>query len=86
MIGVLANTIAVLVGSTIGLLCKKGIPKKFSDAIMTGIALCTVYIGISGALKGENTIVLILSMVILPLRSKKTELPLLTRNGSSTFL
>lgn len=64
MIGVLANTIAVLVGSTIGLLCKKGIPKKFSDAIMTGIALCTVYIGISGALKGENTIVLILSMVL----------------------
>ena len=31
---------------------------------MTGIALCTVYIGISGALKGENTIVLIISMVL----------------------
>ena len=64
MLGVLANTIAVLIGSTVGLLCKKGIPKKISDAIMTGIALCTVYIGISGALKGENTIVLIISMVL----------------------
>ena len=64
MLGVIVNTIAVIVGSSVGLLCKKGIPKKFSDAIMTGIALCTVYIGISGALKGENTIVLIFSMVL----------------------
>ena len=63
MLGVIVNTIAVIVGSSFGLLCQKGISSKFSDAIMTGIALCTVYIGISGALKGENTIVLILSMV-----------------------
>ncbi len=64
MIGVIVNTIAVIIGSSVGLLCKKGIPKKFSDAIMTGIALCTLFIGISGSLKGENTIVLIFSMVL----------------------
>ena len=64
MLGVFVNTVAVIIGSTFGLLCKKGISEKFSSAIMTGIALCTVYIGISGALKGENTIVLILSMVL----------------------
>ena len=64
MLGVLANTIAVLIGSTVGLLFKKGIPEKYSNAVMTGIALCTVYIGISGALKGENTIVLIVSMAL----------------------
>ena len=64
MLGVIVNTIAVIIGSTVGLIFKKGIPERFSSAIMTGIALCTVYIGISGALKGENTIVLILSMVL----------------------
>ena len=64
MLGVTVNTIAVIVGSLIGLLCKKGIPEKFTSAIMTAIGLCTVYIGISGTLKGENTIILILSMVI----------------------
>ena len=64
MLGVLVNTVAVLIGSAIGLLFKKGIPQKYSDAVMTGIALCTVYIGISGALKGENTIVLIVSMAL----------------------
>lgn len=64
MIGVLVNVAAVVIGSLAGLLCKKGIPQKFADAIMTGIALCTLYIGISGALKGNNTIVLIISMVL----------------------
>ena len=67
MLGVLANTIAVLIGSAVGLLFKKGIPEKYSNAVMTGIALCTVYIGISGALKGENTIVLIVSMALVPI-------------------
>ena len=64
MLGVIVNVVAVLVGSAIGLICKKGIPKRFTDAIMTGIALCTVYIGISGALKGENTLILIISIVL----------------------
>ena len=63
MLGVIVNAIAVVIGSSIGLLCKKGIPEKYSDAIMKGIALCMLYIGISGSLKGENTIVLIFSMV-----------------------
>lgn len=64
MLGVIVNTIAVIIGSTVGLLFKKGIPERLSSAVMTGIALCTVYIGVSGALKGENIIVLILSMVL----------------------
>ena len=64
MLGVLVNTFTVLLGSTLGLLLKKGIPARVSSAAMTAIALCTVYIGIDGALEGSNTIVLILSMVL----------------------
>lgn len=64
MIGVLVNTATVLIGSLIGLLFKKGIPKKLTDAVMLGIGLCTVYIGISGSLKGENTLILIGSIVL----------------------
>lgn len=64
MIGVFVNTATVLIGSFLGLLLKKGIPEKFKDSLMKGIGLCTIYIGIDGTLKGENTIVLILSMVI----------------------
>lgn len=64
MLGVLVNTATVIIGSLVGLLFKKGISKKFTDAIMLGIGLCTVYIGITGTLKGENTLVLIISVVI----------------------
>ncbi len=64
MIGVLTNTLTVLIGASIGLLLKKGIPEKVSDAVMKAIGLCTLFIGISGSLKGQNTLILILSMAI----------------------
>ena len=64
MLGVMVNAVAVVIGSAIGLLFKKGIPERFTGAIMTAVGLCVTYIGISGALKGENAIVLIVSMVL----------------------
>ena len=64
MLGVLVNVGTVLIGSLVGLLLKRGIPEKVTEELMTGIGLCTVFIGISGALQGENTLVLILSMAI----------------------
>ena len=50
MLGVLVNVGTVLIGSLVGLLLKRGIPEKVTEALMTGIGLCTVFIGISGAL------------------------------------
>lgn len=64
MIGVIVNTVTVLLGSLIGLLCKKGIPERIEQAVMTAIALCTMYLGISGAMSGQNTLVMILSMIV----------------------
>ena len=64
MFGVLVNTFTVILGSIIGLICKKGIPERLSDGVMTGIGLCTIAIGVTGLSSGENTLVLILSMVI----------------------
>ena len=64
MLAVIVNTIAVIVGSVVGMLLKKGIPDNIKDAVMKGIGLCTIYIGISGALKGENTLILIISIAL----------------------
>jgi len=64
LIGTLVNTFTVLLGSTVGLLFKKGIPERMNDMLMKGLGLCTLYLGISGAMKGENTLVMILSMII----------------------
>ncbi len=63
MIGVFVNVAAVLLGSAVGLLFRKGIPERISKAVMLAIGLCTLYIGIDGTLEGSMTIVLILSMV-----------------------
>lgn len=64
MTGVLVNVATVILGSCIGLIFKKEISKKYSDAVMTGIGFCTVLIGIQGMLKGENVLVAIVSMVL----------------------
>ena len=64
MIAVFVNTFTVLLGSFLGLVFRKGIPEKFKDAIMLAIGLCTLFIGIQGALKGENVLVAIISMVL----------------------
>lgn len=62
--GVLVNTGTVIVGSLLGLLFKKGIPERVSGAVMIALGLCTVYIGISGALEGENILIVIAAMVL----------------------
>ena len=64
MLGVLINVITVIIGSSIGLLFKKGIPQQVSHAAMVGLGACTLYIGISGSLSGENTLILIASVVL----------------------
>ena len=64
MIGVIVNVITVILGSSIGLLFKKGIPERVTKAAMIGLGACTLYIGISGSLVGENTLILIVSVVL----------------------
>lgn len=64
MLGVLVNTLTVLLGSSIGLIFQKGIPDKVTKAAMTGIGLCTMYIGIDGLMQGNNVLILIASTII----------------------
>ena len=64
MIGVFVNVLAVLVGSTLGILFKKGIPEKVTKTIMTGLGLCVLYIGVSGALEGTNPIIAVICMAV----------------------
>lgn len=64
MLGVIVNVITVIVGSAIGLLFKKGIPERVSKAAMIGLGACTLYIGISGSLCGENTLIVIAAVVL----------------------
>lgn len=54
MLGTIANAAAIIIGSLIGIVLKGGIPKKISNTIMQGLALCILFIGISGAISGAS--------------------------------
>ncbi len=62
MLGVLVNTAVVIAGSLIGLLCKKGIPDRLVQAVMTAMGLCVLFIGVQGMSEGQHALAIILSM------------------------
>lgn len=70
--GSIVNALAVIVGATAGLIVKRvmgkgaegGTMSRVSDALMKGVALCVLLIGVSGAIKTQNMIIVIISMVI----------------------
>lgn len=64
MLGTIVNTVAILVGSLVGIFLKGGIPKHIDEAIMKALGLSVLFIGISGSLKCTETLLLILSLVI----------------------
>src|SRR5574344_2072111 len=64
IMGTVVNTLTVLIGSSLGLLMKKGIPKRYSDSIFKALALVTIFIGISGSLVGENTLLCVIVIVL----------------------
>ncbi|WP_291651818.1 DUF554 domain-containing protein [Clostridium sp.] len=64
MIGTIINSLTIIIGSIIGIFVKGKINEKISNTIMKGLALCVIYIGISGAIKGGNTIVMIISIAL----------------------
>ncbi len=64
MIGTLVNVAAVIVGSLLGLLLRKGFPEKMKNTVTTGMGLCVILIGMQGALGTENVLLVILSIVM----------------------
>lgn len=64
LFGALANGLAVALGGSIGLAFKKGISERVKTLVMQSLGICVVYVGISGSLKGNNTVFVVLSMVI----------------------
>lgn len=74
-IGTVANTAAIVLGCLIGLIFKKLISDKMNDGLMHALGLCTISIGMIGAIQGgmeivdsglssRYTMVMIISMVI----------------------
>lgn len=55
-LGTIVNMAAIIIGSTIGIVIKGGLKKRFQDTIMNALGLAVMFIGISGALQGLLTV------------------------------
>lgn len=64
MIGTLINCIAIVIGAAAGLLLRRGMNESISKTVMQGVGLSVILIGLTGAIKTSNTLLVILSMVI----------------------
>jgi len=64
VLGTLVNAVAVLVGSALGVLLRRRIPKGMDEILMQGLGLATLVIGMQMALGTRNVVVVILSMAI----------------------
>ncbi|MGM9539398.1 DUF554 domain-containing protein [Anaerovibrio sp.] len=64
MFAVIVNTLAIVAGSLIGLLLRRGLPEKLTAALMQGLGLCTVLIGVQGAVRESNILIMIVSVVL----------------------
>ena len=64
MFATFVNIATVILGSSIGLFLNKGLNQRVADSMTKALGLCVIYIGVSGALVGENTLVTIISMVL----------------------
>lgn len=64
MLGTIINFLAIVGGSIIGLFLNGGIPERISNTVMNGISLCILFIGISGAFKVDNMLIVIISISI----------------------
>ena len=64
MVGVLINVVAVLLGSTLGLLFGSKIKENYSKGIMMAIALCTFVIGVQSAIQTSNILIVMICLVL----------------------
>lgn len=64
MLGTIVNALAILAGSLLGFVLKGGIPERINDTIIKGLSLCVLIIGISGAIKTNNMLLVICSVAI----------------------
>jgi uncharacterized membrane protein YqgA involved in biofilm formation len=64
MIGTLVNVGAVIVGGSLGLLFRRKIPERMFTIIFQAIGIFTLYLGFSMALKANELLIMVFSLVL----------------------
>lgn len=63
-LGTIANSAAIICGALAGIVLRRGLPEKWQQTIMQGVALCIVVIGLQMAFKTANIVIVVVSLVI----------------------
>jgi uncharacterized protein len=64
MLATVINALAIVAGSLLGLLLKKGLSKRFQAAIFTAAGITTIVIGVQMALKTGHILALALALIL----------------------
>jgi len=64
MKGTIVNTVGILLGSGVGLVLRRGIPPRYQLTVMNGLALAVILIGLQMAVKTNNVLIVIISLVL----------------------
>jgi len=64
MLGPIVNALVIVICALVGCFLVKGIPERFSEIVKKAAALATIFIGINGAMKNEDVLLFIMSLVI----------------------
>ena len=64
LIGTVVNVAAVLAGSTVGLIVGTRLPQKITKSVFNAMGLFTLFLGFYMALKGQQFLVMVFSLII----------------------
>lgn len=64
MLAVFVNALAVIFGTLLGLLFRKRLKEEYTQTIIACMGICTMVIGISGAIETSNILIVVVCMVV----------------------
>lgn len=64
MLGTIVNSVAIIIGSLIGLFLKKGIKENYKETIMNGLGLAVIVLGFMNVLESQNIGIVIICLLI----------------------
>ena len=64
MTGTIVNCLAIIAGTLIGLLFKRGIPENYKTTIMQGVSLAVIVIGMKSSLGSDDFLIVIVSIAL----------------------
>ncbi len=63
MLGTIVNSLAIMAGTGLGLILKSGIRENYRETVVNALALSVLLIGVMGAIKTQNILLLIFCLV-----------------------